>query len=128
VLGQVLPEVFDRFAEGRRAGRVEGPRRPDDQREPPRPHAVFAQLGLVRDEKGKTVFNTETGVLKEVMDRIENKTSYGETASGRYLTDEFEKEPFGWDFDVVRLFVVSLVRAGKVEGDQQGPRPSTRRH
>ena len=41
-------------------------------------------------------------------------------ATGRYLTDEFAKEPFGWDFDVVRLFVIALLRAGKLEATSKG--------
>ena len=120
VLSQVLPEVYDRFAEG--AARVtskdlDAVMTSENLRGLT---PVFAQLNLVRHEKGQTVFNTETGVLKEVMDRIENKTSYGETATGRYLEGEFEKEPFGWNLDVVRLFVVSLVRAGKVKATSKG--------
>lgn len=120
VLGQVLPEVYDRFAEGaaRIAQKDLDALMTNENLRGLTP--VFAQLNLVRDEKGQTVFNTETGVLKEVMDRIENKTSYGETATGRYLADEFEKEPFGWSFDVVRLFVVALVRAGKVKATSKG--------
>jgi hypothetical protein len=82
--------------------------------------SVFGSLGLLRDEKGKTVFRTESGPLKEVLDRIEERANYGETASGRYLTDEFAKEPFGWDFEVVRLLVLSLLRAGKVEATSKG--------
>ena len=74
----------------------------------------------VYDQGGKPIFNTENGPLAEVLARIENRTSYGETASGRYLTDEFAKEPFGWDFDVVRLLVVALLRAGKVEATSKG--------
>lgn len=120
VLGQVLPEVYDRFAEG--AARV-GSKDLDTLMTNENLRGltpVFAQLNLVRDENSQTVFNTETGVLKEVLDRIENKTSYGETATGRYLADEFEKEPFGWNLDVVRLFVVALVRAGKVKATSKG--------
>ena len=120
VLGQVLPDVYERFGEG--AARVTtkdlDTLMTNENLRGLTP--VFAQLNLVRDEKGQTVFNTETGVLKEVMDRIENKTSYGETATGRYLADEFEKEPFGWNLDVVRLFVVALVRAGKVKATSKG--------
>lgn len=120
VLGQVLPDVYDHFGEG--AARVTAKDldtlMTNENLRGLTP--VFAQLNLVRDEKGQTVFNTETGVLKEVMDRIENKTSYGETATGRYLADEFEKEPFGWSLDVVRLFVVALVRAGKVKATSKG--------
>ena len=120
VLGHVLPEVYDRFAEGaaRVASKDLDALMTNENLRGLTP--VFAQLNLVRDEKGQTVFNTETGVLKEVMDRIENKTSYGETATGRYLADEFEKEPFGWNLDVVRLFVVALVRAGKVKATSKG--------
>jgi hypothetical protein len=55
-----------------------------------------------------------------VIDRIEERANYGDTASGRYLTDEFAKEPFGWDFEVVRLLVLSLVRAGKIEATSKG--------
>jgi hypothetical protein len=120
VLGQVLPEIYDRFPEG--AARVSS-RDLDSLMTNENLRGltpIFAQLNLVRDEKGQTVFNTETGVLKEVMDRIENKTSYGETATGRYLADEFEKEPFGWSLDVVRLFAVALVRSGKVKATSKG--------
>ena len=35
-------------------------------------------------------------------------------------TDEFAKEPFGWDFEVVRLLVLSLLRAGKIEATSKG--------
>jgi hypothetical protein len=120
VLAQVLPEVYNRFAEG--AARVVqkdlDALMTNENLRGLTP--IFAQLNLVRDEKGQPVFNTEAGVLKEVMDRIENKTSYGETATGRYLADEFEKEPFGWSPDVVRLFVISLVRAGKIKATSKG--------
>jgi hypothetical protein len=115
VLAQSLPEVFGRFQEA--AARVA--RKDLDvlmTTENLRGlTAVFAALNLVRDQGDKAVFNTETGALAEVLARIENRTSYGETATGRYLTDEFAKEPFGWDFDIVRLFVIALLRAGKVE-------------
>ncbi|MFW5878575.1 MAG: hypothetical protein ACOCVR_02050, partial [Myxococcota bacterium] len=82
--------------------------------------AVFADLHLVRDEGGKPVINADSGVLAEVLSRIDNRTSYGETASGRYLADEFAKEPCGWEFDVVRLLVVALLRAGKIEATSKG--------
>ncbi|MCP4664299.1 MAG: hypothetical protein GY856_53625 [bacterium] len=81
---------------------------------------VFTELNLVRDELGQPVLNTDAGPLKEVMDRIENKTSYGETASGRYLAAELVEEPFGWNLDVVRLFAVTLLRAGKIKATSKG--------
>lgn len=122
VLGQVLPEVFDRFKEA--AAKATDVKKGTDalftaenlQGLPP----VFSSIGLLRDEKGKTVFRTESGPLKEVLDRIEERANYGDTASGRYLADEFAKEPFGWDFEVVRLLVLSLLRAGKIEATSKG--------
>ena len=82
--------------------------------------SVFTKLSLIRDENGQPVINADTGALKEVLDHIENRTSYGEIASGKYLADDFAKEPFGWSLDVVRLFVVSLVRAGKIRATSKG--------
>ncbi len=122
VLGTVLPEVFDRFKEA--AAKTTDVKKGTDalftaenlQGLP----SVFGSLGLLRDEKGKTVFRTESGPLKEVLDRIEERANYGDTASGRYLADEFAKEPFGWDFEVVRLLVLSLLRAGKLEATSKG--------
>jgi hypothetical protein len=119
-LAQALPEVFDRFEEA--AARV-SKRELDVLLTTENLRGltpVFTELSLVRDQGGKPVFNTENGPLVEVLARIENRTSYGETASGRYVTDEFAKEPFGWDFDVVRLLVVALLRAGKIEATSKG--------
>jgi hypothetical protein len=122
VLGTVLPEVFDRFKEA--AAKATDVKKGTDalfaaenlQGLP----SVYGSIGLLRDEKGKTVFRTESGPLKEVLDRLEERANYGDTASGRYLTDEFAKEPFGWDFEAVRLFVLSLLRAGKIEATTKG--------
>jgi hypothetical protein len=120
VLAQALPDVFDRFGEAAaRVGRkdLDSLMTTENLRGLT---SVFTDLNLVRDQGGRPVFNTEHGPLAEVLARIENRTSYGEVASGRYLTDEFEKEPFGWDFDVVRLLVIALLRAGKVEATSKG--------
>jgi hypothetical protein len=120
VLSQALPEVFNRFAEA--GARVDGKDlesiMTSENLRGLTP--VWSELGLLRDQDGKPVFGTESGPLAEVLARIENRTSYGDVASGRYLTDEFSKEPYGWDFDVVRLFVLALLRAGKIEATSQG--------
>ena len=122
VLSQVLPDVFERFKEA--AAKAAEVKKGTDalftadnlQGLP----AVFGTLGLLRDEKGKAVFKVESSPLKDVLDRIDERASYGDTASGRYLSDEFAKEPFGWDFEVVRLLVLSLIRAGKIEATSKG--------
>lgn len=122
ILGQVLPDVFDRFKEA--AARTNDVKKGVEalftaenlQGLPP----VFSALALLRDEKGKTIFRAESGPLAEVMSRIDERANYGETASGRFLADEFAKEPFGWDFEAVRLLVLSLLRAGKIEATSKG--------
>jgi len=120
VLGQVLPDVYNRFAEG--AAQVASKDLDSllSNENLRGLTTVFSQLGLIRDENGQPVFNANTGPLKEVLDHIENKTSYGEIASGKYLIDDFSKEPFGWNLDVVRLFVVCLVRAGRIRATSKG--------
>ncbi len=115
VLAQTLPDVFERFEEA--AARVQK-RDLDALLTSENLHgltAVFSTLGLLRDEQGRPVFRCESGPLAEVLSRVEERANYGETANGRYLADEFAKEPFGWDFEVVRLLTLSLLRAGKVE-------------
>ena len=122
ILGDVLPEVFDRFKEA--AARAADVKKGVDalfvaenlQGLP----AVFGTLGLLRDEQNKTVFRVDSGAMAEVLSRIEDRANYGDTASGRYLADEFAKEPFGWDFEVVRLLVLSLLRAGKIQVTSRG--------
>lgn len=122
ILGHVLPEVFDRFKEA--AAKSSDVKKGVDalftaENLTGLP-AVFGSLGLLRDEKGKTIFRVESGPLKEVLDRIDERANYGDTASGRFLSDEFAKEPFGWDFEAVRLLVLSLLRAGRLEATSKG--------
>lgn len=122
VLAQVLPQVFERFQEAaaKSADLKKGTDTLFTAEHLNGLPGVFTQLGLLRDEKGKTVFATESGPLHEVFQRIEQRASYGDIASGRYLADELAKEPFGWDFEAVRLFVLSLLRAGKIEATSKG--------
>jgi len=122
ILSHVLPEVFDRFKEAAaRQGDVkkgvEALFTAENLQGLP---SVFGSLGLLRDERGKTVFRVESGPLAEVLSRIEERANYGDTASGRFLSDELAKEPFGWDFEVVRLLVLSLLRAGKIQATSKG--------
>jgi len=119
-LTKALPEVFDRFEEA--AARIVKSDL-DSVLSVASLHGltpVFAQLHLLRDEGGQTVLRTDSNPLLEVLTRIGNRVSYGETATGRYLADQFEKDPFGWDFEAVRLFVASLLRAGKIDATAQG--------
>jgi hypothetical protein len=120
LLETVLPEVFDRFAEA--AARIQK-KDLESLLLSENLHGltpVFSQIGLVRDVKGKAVFNTDSGPLAEILARIENQYSYGIASTGKSLADEFATEPFGWEFDTVRLLVVALVRSGKIEATSKG--------
>lgn len=120
LLSNSLPMVFDRFAEA--AARVQA----NDLKalmEAQNLHGlptVFNSLTLLQNQNGVPVFRTDSGPLQEVLTRIQNRVSYGEIASGKFLEDEFAKDPFGWDFEVVRLLTVALLRAGKIEATSKG--------
>ena len=122
VLAGVTPEIFDRFSEAavRTADAKKGMDALLVSENLKGLPSVFAQLGLLRDEKGNNVFITDRGPLGEVLGRIRQQSGYGLTATGRFLESEFEKEPCGWDFEVVRLLTLSLLRAGVVEATSRG--------
>jgi hypothetical protein len=120
VMAKALPDVFHRFGEA--AARI---KKQDLDSLMTTENLrgltpVFSSLQLLRDEGGQVVFNTEQNPLAEVLSKIKNRTDYGENASGKYLETESAKEPFGWEFDIIRLFTVSLLRAGAVEATSKG--------
>ncbi len=120
VLAQALPVVFHRFDEA--AARVTSK---DLDALMTRENlrglgAVFTELNLLRDQGQQPVFNVESNPLAEVLARITNRTSYGEVASGAWLSDQLAREPFGWEFDMVRLLVIALLRAGQLEATSKG--------
>ena len=120
IMASALPEVFHRFGEA--AARI---RKQDLDSLMTTENLrgltpVFSSLHLLRDEGGQVVFNTEQNPLSEVFARIKNRTDYGENAGGKYLETEFSKEPFGWEFDTVRLFTVCLLRAGAIAATSKG--------
>ena len=120
VLARTLPEVYDRFPEA--AAKV-GPADLNALLTDANLHglpAVFSTLHLLRSEGGQPVLVTESGPLAEVLSRIQNKVSYGELATGKFLEETFGREPFGWGFEAVRLLAVALLRAGKLMVTCQG--------
>lgn len=122
MLGQILPDVFTSFNEGAaKAGDVKRGfdallTATDLQGLP----TIFASLGLVRDEGGKTVFDTTAPSLHALLADIEHSANYGQKETGRSLADKFGRAPYGWDFDVVRLLVTVLVRAGAIQVTHKG--------
>lgn len=123
ILSQVLPDVFTRFADG--AAKPADAKRgldnlmtaTDLQGLP----SVFPALNLLRDEGGKTVIDAENNAaLRDVFAEIEEGANLGRKATGKSLTEHFGKARYGWDLEVVRLFVASLMRAGKIQMTHKG--------
>jgi hypothetical protein len=117
MLAQVLPDVYTRFGEAA-AKSPEVKRGLDalltstDLQGLP---SVFTELALLRDEGGKTVFDTDVTPLREVLQEIERAAAEGTKATGKGLTEQFGRPEFGWDFEVVRLLVAALLRAGAIQ-------------
>jgi len=117
VLGEVLPEVYNRFSEAsaKKAEVIKGIDALLTAENLAGLPAVFAQLGLLRDEQNRQVFKTDAVPLSEILSQIDKRAAYGQQATGKYLEDEFLKDPFGWEFDVIRLLTLCLLRAGSIE-------------
>ena len=117
ILAQVLPEVFTRFDEGAvkgsdaKRGLDELLRAADLQGLP----TVFTSLGLLASQDGKAVIDVDCPPLREIFGQIEYDSGHGNKATGRSLVEHFGREPFGWDFEVVRLMVAALLAADKVQ-------------
>lgn len=119
-MGEALPEVFERFKDA--AAKVQ--KKDIDavltsenlQGLPP----VFINLGVVKTERGRGVFCTDKPPLSDVYAKIDSVTSYGNPASGKLLENEFGKEPYGWDFEVIKLLTLCLLRAGKIIATSKG--------
>jgi hypothetical protein len=122
VLEEVLPDVYNRFKEAsaKKADVTKGiDALLNAENLSGLPH-VFTHLELLRDEQNRKVFKTDVVPLSEVMARIEERAAFGEQVTGKFLEDEFLKPPFGWDFDVMRLLTLALLRAGSIEAVSKG--------
>lgn len=120
LLGQALPEVYHRFDEA--AARVDAKDLQAlmgaDSLKGLTP--VFTKLGLLKEEGGKARFDAERPPLADVLARIKAAADYGNTITGKILEEQFRKEPFGWEFDMVKLLVLCLLRAGLIEVQSAG--------
>ena len=117
ILAQVLPDVFTRFDEGAvkspdaKRGLEDLLKATDLQGLP----AVFSSLGLLGEQDGKVVIDADCAPLREIFGQIEYDSDHGATATGRSLVETFGREPYGWDFEVVRLMVAALLAADRVQ-------------
>ena len=112
VMSDALPEVFDRFHMG--AARVA---RSDlvalvenaDLRGLP---AVFTTLKLLRIEGAHLCWSPTPARCSRCSPGSPTRTTTASRPQGKALDAEYGKSPYGWDFDVVKLFALCLLRAG----------------
>ena len=107
------PRPRRRPEEGRRrAVHRREPQRPPAGLQPAQPAARRARQAGVQDRRARR--------SPRSWRRSTTEANYGEQATGKFLEDEFSKPPFGWDFEAVRLLVLSLLRAGAIEAVSKG--------
>jgi hypothetical protein len=80
-------------------------------------------LNLVVKEDGRFVPNAHAETAKEVLDFLKREHTYGNKVAGKDLEIHFTQKPgYGWELDMVRLVLATLLRAGAIEVTYQGHR------
>jgi hypothetical protein len=79
-------------------------------------------LNLVVPDGPRSVLNPETEACQEVLNYLKHEHGRGTRVTGKDLEARFLGMGYGWDRDVLRLFLAVLLRAGKVEVTYQGRR------
>jgi hypothetical protein len=81
--------------------------------------AVFYEgeqgFGLVKREGNQFVLDVEAPVAREVLDYLRHQQQYGNRVTGGDLEDHFSGSVYGWEIDVLRLILATLLRAAAVE-------------
>ena len=124
VLDEVVPEIFDRFKEAA-AKQVDVKKGLDALLVAANLQGLPPVFGSARARPSPRTARSCSSWTRARSTRCSRGSSsgpsYGETATGRYLADEFAKEPFGWDFEVVRLLALCAAAGGRGRGHEQGP-------
>jgi len=81
-------------------------------------------LNLVIKEGAKFVPNASADIAVEIFNYLKNMHSYGEKVTGKSLEDYFGGIGYGWERDVLRLVLATLLRAGMIEVTSQGQKYS----
>ena len=79
-------------------------------------------LNLVTREGAKFVPNPTADIAKEVTDFIRREHQYGNKVTGKALEEHFGGIGYGWDFEMLRVVLAVLLRAGTIEMVYQGRR------
>lgn len=80
-------------------------------------------LGLVTaDSANRRVINDGAEIAQEVLRYLQKQHGYGEKVTGKMLEQHFTGLPYGWDGEVVRVVLATLLRGAALEVTHQGRR------
>ncbi|MFT4037640.1 MAG: BREX system P-loop protein BrxC [Thermomicrobiales bacterium] len=80
-------------------------------------------LGLVTaDSANRRMINDGAEIAQEVLRYLQQQHAYGEKVTGKVLEQHFTGLPYGWDPEVVRVVLATLLRGASVEVTHQGRR------
>jgi phage terminase Nu1 subunit (DNA packaging protein) len=79
-------------------------------------------LDLVAEEGNKYVVNNQAPIIKEVADYLNREHAYGNKVTGKVLEGQFGGLGYGWEPDMIRLVLATLLRGGGLEVTYQGRR------
>ena len=79
-------------------------------------------LSLVVEKDGKYVPNADADIAKEILDYLKHEQAYGNKVTGKSIEEHFQGIGYGWDRDMLRLVLATLLRAGSIEVVYQGRR------
>lgn len=79
-------------------------------------------IGILRVTPEGVAVAGDREPLATVRRLVEDRSSYGQEATGRYLEQSLARPPCGATVEVVRVLLAALVRAGMVEVVHQGAR------
>ncbi|RJQ12089.1 MAG: BREX system P-loop protein BrxC [Bacillota bacterium] len=81
--------------------------------------AVFYEgdqgFGLVKREADQFFLDVEAPVAREVLDYLRYQQDYGNRVTGANLESHFGEPEYGWEVDVLRLVLATLLRAAAIE-------------
>ena len=76
--------------------------------------SCYAELALVQTVDGQARLVTSHGAASEIFGWIRLRCEDSQAPSGKELEQHFSGPPYGWDFDLIRLVVATLLRDGQI--------------
>lgn len=79
-------------------------------------------LNLVVKDGVRFVPNPAAPVAVEILNYLKKEHNYGNKIPGKDLEEHFQRMDYGWDRDLLRMVLATLLRAGAIEVIHQGRR------